>query len=205
MSSYDILSIINQMAAHITKLQEKVKSLEKANKQLTEQIESIEKQPPVTVERIDYHFDQLKIERLEGTLNIGINPQDLQNMDEFGIGLPPNIPNTPNQISTEEKMRLQDAIFQYVDEEVPIIVEDTKKQLGLRLDDSYTHFIQNDIQKQLPNRLEYYLNKLLNEKRHLPFDEIEKQIIQLLKADIEKAVHSFFSQFPMKGGEQNDI
>ena len=34
---------------------------------------------------LEYKFDQLKVETLEGTLNIGLNPSDLQGIEDFSI------------------------------------------------------------------------------------------------------------------------
>ena len=35
---------------------------------------SLKEAPSTKIDRIEYKFDQLKIETLEGTLNIGLNP-----------------------------------------------------------------------------------------------------------------------------------
>ena len=34
---------------------------------------------------MEYKFDQLKVETLEGTLNIGLNPSDLQAIEDFSV------------------------------------------------------------------------------------------------------------------------
>ena len=34
---------------------------------------------------MEYKFDQLKVETLEGTLNIGLNPSDLQGIEDFSV------------------------------------------------------------------------------------------------------------------------
>ncbi|CAM3789337.1 spore germination protein GerPC [Cohnella lubricantis] len=49
---------------------------------MTREIAELKSKPPVHVE---YHFDQLKVSRLEGTLNIGLSPQGLQNMEPFDV------------------------------------------------------------------------------------------------------------------------
>lgn len=46
----------------------------------------IKDKPTTNIERIDYQFDQLKIERLEGTLNIGLNPSDPNSVQNFEVG-----------------------------------------------------------------------------------------------------------------------
>jgi len=46
------------------------------------EIAELKNRTPVHVE---YHFDQLKISRLEGTLNIGLTPQGVQGMEQFDV------------------------------------------------------------------------------------------------------------------------
>jgi len=40
------------------------------------------------IHKIEYHFDQLKIEHLNGTLHIGLSPSDLKNIENFEDDLP---------------------------------------------------------------------------------------------------------------------
>lgn len=46
------------------------------------EIAELKNRTPVHVE---YHFDQLKISRLEGTLNIGLTPQGVQGIEQFDV------------------------------------------------------------------------------------------------------------------------
>lgn len=59
--------------------------MEKTLASLIEEIEQLKARPPVRVDRIEYAFDQLKIETLDGTLNIGINPSDLSSIEDAAI------------------------------------------------------------------------------------------------------------------------
>ena len=45
---------------------------------MEQKITELQSRPSVHVEKLEYKFDQLKVEKLEGTLNIGLNPTDLQ-------------------------------------------------------------------------------------------------------------------------------
>ena len=59
-------------------MQKKIQSLEK-------QVSEFQNRPPVHIDRMEYKFDQLKVETLEGTLNIGLNPSDLQGIEDFSV------------------------------------------------------------------------------------------------------------------------
>ncbi|WP_033829558.1 spore germination protein GerPC [Bacillus andreraoultii] len=202
----DLYLFINQLAAQLKKQEEQLAKLEKKNSELSEAIQTLEKQPPINVERIDYHFDQLKIERLDGTLNIGLNPQDLQGMDELSIPQPISRGGT-NKANANQFTQLQKKIHTYLDEELPAFIESVKKEKQFELDDSYINFIKEDIRKQLPDRLAFYAQKLGKQGREISVEEEEKFIYQHLIQDIQQAIYSFFKQFPSKGkkgGEQND-
>lgn len=61
--------------------QERIEMLECTVDDLCNQLKRLEAKPAYTVENIQYHFDQLKVEKLEGTLNIGMS---LPDGDAFG-------------------------------------------------------------------------------------------------------------------------
>ena len=48
---------------------------------------------------------------------------------------------------------------QYLDENLQSIIVDTCQQLKYKVDETYHDFILQDIKKQLPNRIESYLNQ----------------------------------------------
>lgn len=196
--------MLNQLIAHQKQLDEKINLLEQENGKLKQKLESIESKPPVNVERIDYHFDQLKIERLEGTLNIGLNPSDIAGTEEFSINSKDILPQSQSVDRKYPKLadRLQTRLLTYLDEDIKAVVENTKKQLGVQAEDSYTLFIQQDIRNQLNSRIHYYLQNAERNQQPLPEEELEDSIYQSIKNDMHQAIYAFFSQFPMKGDEQ---
>ncbi len=203
----DFYSFINQLASQLKRHEEKLAKLEKAHADVMKTIETLKNQPPINVERIDYHFDQLKIERLDGTLNIGLNPQDLQEMDEFSIPTPP-LRKEQSEKSKVQLNQLQDKFNTYLEKELPLFIEKAKKEMGLELDESYAAFIQEDIRRQLPERLAFYSQKLAKTRRNLSVNEEEQEIYQMTIHDIQQAIYAFLRQFPMKGKkgeEKNDL
>lgn len=203
----DFYSFINQLASQLKRHEEKLAKLEKAHADVMKTIETLKNQPPINVERIDYHFDQLKIERLDGTLNIGLNPQDLQEMDEFSIPTP-HFRKEQSEKSKVQLNQLQDKFNTYLEKELPLFIEKAKKEMGLELDESYAAFIQEDIRRQLPERLAFYSQKLAKTRRNLSVNEEEQEIYQMTIHDIQQAIYAFLRQFPMKGQkgeEKNDL
>ena len=85
-----------QLQRYLEAQDKRILQLEQEIKHLTEEISLLKNKPPIHVEKIEYKFDQLKVESLDGTLNIGLNPNDLNNIDEFAIN---NQPASPNSFS----------------------------------------------------------------------------------------------------------
>lgn len=184
--------------AHVERLEQKIRELEKNNHRLQHSLELLKNNPPIHVDRIDYHFDQLKIERLEGTLNIGINPLDPEQVEEFSAH-----PGAIFPINPQIVQKLYERLYQFIDMELPGMIEDEKRDFGLQLDQSYTEFIQQDIIKQLKTRIETYLQTRKFSAKSP--EEQEEEVYHAIKNDILQAVRAFLSQFPMKGDEKNDF
>ncbi len=63
----------------------RIAALEHTIQKLQEEMKQLKEKPSIQVDKIEYKFDQLKVETLEGTLNIGLNPSDLANIEDFAV------------------------------------------------------------------------------------------------------------------------
>ena len=75
---------LQQLHSIVMKQENKILHLEKAIFQLNKEIQELKQKPAIHVDKMEYKFDQLKVETLEGTLNIGLNPSDSSNRRLFG-------------------------------------------------------------------------------------------------------------------------
>ena len=73
------------MQRYLEAQEQRILQLEQEIKRLSEEVSNLKNKPPIRVDKIEYKFDQLKVESLNGTLNIGLNPNDLNNIDEFAV------------------------------------------------------------------------------------------------------------------------
>ena len=71
-------------------------------------------------------------------------------------------------------------------------MEDAGQQLNLQVDDSYREFILQDIKKQLPNRIEYYLNQPLRNSNDSP-EQQKEHIFEQMQKEIHYGVSPFFN------------
>lgn len=186
------------MQTYIYRQDKKIHNLQKKINQLAQKVTDLQNRPSVRVERMEYKFDQLKVETLEGTLNIGLNPNDLQGIEDFSV------PNKNGPTTPKERMALfteiEDSVHQYLDTNLQSIIRNTGQQLNFQVDDSYHDFILQDIQKQIPNRIEYYLNQPLRNV-NIHTEQQKEQILEEMKKEIHNGVLTFLQHLPenMKG------
>lgn len=179
----------------------RIASLEKTVQLLQNEIKQLNEKKTIHVDRIEYKFDQLKVETLEGTLTIGLNPNDLSGIEDFAVqNQALKNPLTP-QAQMQRSMKIEDAIYQYLDTELPQIIDNTQKNLNLPPNESIYSFIKNDIVNQLPKRIDHHLKATLQTDRTMDESSIDEQIIEILKQEITNGVHLFLSNLPenMKG------
>ena len=200
--SNELYSYLQQLHAYVQSQEKRIQYLEQSIKKLEEETEKWKNRAPINVERIEYKFDQLKVESLEGTLNIGLNPSDLENIEDFAInnqGL-----TTPlfEQNQMKRTIEIEDAIYHYLDNELLGVIADVQEKHNLKLDESQISFIKEDIKKQLPLRIDYYLKQSFATNRGEDANEnMNQEIIAQLIKEIQNGVQIFISHFPenMKG------
>lgn len=191
----EIYQYIHQLNIYLKKHEQKINELEKTIDHMKKQFADLRHQPPIHIEKIDYHFDQLKIERLDGTLTIGLNPSDLENMDEFMIRK--NSSEAPERAGNNQSLitKIEQEMHTYLDQELEKMIEDTKKQLTIDVDPSFIHFIHEDIRRQLKSRIEYFLQSYPQENRNESEQEIILRIKQQLIEDIRHGIFTFLNSF----------
>lgn len=198
--SQDIFSYIRQLHQFIEAQQMRIHKLEKTMGDLKQEVEKLQKRPAVHVEKVEYHFDQLKVDTLDGVLNIGLSPNDPGNLENLEInehGKFKKTPLTPMR-KMEATMRLEESLYQFLDADLPAVFKEWEDKNGRKVHEEMRIFIKEDIKKQLPDRINDYLQRLAAEKRtgedelQSLLDEVEKR----LKEDIKRAVMTFLDNLP---------
>ena len=193
----NVYQILQSMQAYIYQQDKVLRDLQKKIQTIEETVSDLKKRPSVKVERMEYKFDQLKVETLEGTLNIGLNPSDLQAIEDFSV------PGNNGTIHPKERMsmftEIESSINEYLDSNLQSIMGDTSEPLEFPVDDTYRDFILQDIKKQLSTRIEYYLNQPLRDGS--TGEQQKEWIIEQLKKEIQHGILTFLQNLPenMKG------
>ncbi|WP_235822716.1 spore germination protein GerPC [Cytobacillus massiliigabonensis] len=196
--SQEFYSYLQGLHSFVETQERRIQHLEKIIHDLQKEIKSLKERPPINIERIDYKFDQLKVETLEGTLNIGFNPSDLDNIDEFAVdNQKMNAPDSPKNFM-KKAMEIEDEMYRYLESDLPNVIGEVQRSLNVPEDESYLLFIKEDIKKQLPKRIDYYLKQYddSSKQNHGKERNLNETVINQLKVEIRNGVQAFISHLP---------
>ncbi|KPL61465.1 spore germination protein GerPC [Rossellomorea vietnamensis] len=194
-----------QLYQYIDMLNTRIVALEKKVDELSQELTAIKDTPKINVEKIEYKFDQLKVESLDGTLNIGLNPSNLKDTIE-DLAVDQNVNVESIKDLTPYKERITKEIHAYIQNELPALIQDNEMQFQRSLDPSYYEMVQQDLLNQMPQRIDFYLENIPHVESKQSEGEWERKIISKIKQDIQTALFSFMSQMPenMEGMNNNE-
>ncbi|MFC3883674.1 spore germination protein GerPC [Bacillus songklensis] len=212
---------VQQLAAYIQRQNDRIQNLEQSIAQLKNQVKELEEKPTTQIERIEYKFDQLKVETLEGTLNIGLNPTVPESIEDFNIGtqLPPGTVDAEAQIPpgsispgfspgtreipTEWVDDIHEQVKRELEEQGTDIINAVLEERQLKIADPYYEFIIEDIKKQLKQRVVFHLQELDPASININEQELKLNIIAKVREEITRGIHAFLTYLPdslKKGG-----
>ncbi|MGM0836899.1 MAG: spore germination protein GerPC [Bacillota bacterium] len=187
-----LLEITAKQAKQIT-------TLEEVLTQMQQEIIRIKEKPSMNIERIEYKFDQLKVETLEGTLNIGLTPGSAGEIEDFVVtqnNMKVPVPQRNQQLAKAIESNLRDYLTKNGHQEI----RDIAKNQGKSLEEHYYDFMIQDVCKQLPKRIEHTLNQSTTEavEKGLSDEKIKELAEQKLMADMQQAFTAFIQNLPNK-------
>lgn len=187
---------LQQLQHYIQQQDQRIQQLHETIKELRSDIEQIKNQPHTNIEKIEYKFDQLKVENLNGTLNIGLNPTNPEQIENFDVhqkGM--NVNGVQQQLRDDLFQQCSAEVNQFLNEDCVSFIEQAEQQYNLRLDDLHRKHIIDDIRKQIDSRIQYYLNgQPLTEQESL-LDKKQEILIQV-KKDVENSIMHFLNHLP---------
>ncbi|SFJ06769.1 MULTISPECIES: spore germination protein GerPC [unclassified Bacillus (in: firmicutes)] len=195
----DIYTYLQQLQQFIQQQQEKINALETQLAQLTEQVEELKQRPSSSIGKVEYKFDQLKVENLNGTLNIGLNPFTSKGeiIEDFNVETETLKVNPETQINPDFYQDIIHEMHRYLDEEAYSRILYFEQEERTPLDDMYRQMMIDDIKQQMEHRLPYYLSQVQPHSEITSNPQYMKDvIIQAMKHDIDKAFLSFIQHIP---------
>lgn len=184
---------------------QRIAELERQMCELSARLKCMDEKPSYTIERLEYHFDQLKVDRLEGTLHIGMTPpggEALGEMDQFTVT--PAYPQPPGATSAAMPSpqtaqaspwppddELRQRIDHYLEHAAPAVLSQLAAQRQLPIDPHHGRLILDDLKRQALPRLAYYRETVHRDSGGTPpADDIAARTIR----DIEEAMRQYVAR-----------
>lgn len=179
---------------HIKDQDNKIKALESRLGQVEKTAQEKNKH---TIEKIEYNFDQLKIERLDGTLHIGLSPSDLANMDDLGINQ-----TNPADFQPPMKQALLSDLNDHITQEGPKIIQHLANQYRQPIDEGFQSMMLHDMEKQLPQRIAFYEQEAKKNQQINSEDQLKAYITEQVKHEIYQSLVTYMQENEQKGEDQ---
>lgn len=191
-------SFYEQMLAQLRWQAQKITEFDTELKQLKKQWCEVQTQRQIHVDKIEYKFDQLKIETLEGTLNIGISPTGGKQIEEMLVE------DKEIELSDPEKYNnyqsVKDQIDHYLASGCIIDLKQLEVNHQIILGQVYREAIIKDIRNQVDKRIEVYLDNRADNHNNESENEV---IFEKVKRDIRVAIERHLKSKKL-GGSLNE-
>lgn len=194
---------LQQLYQYLGSQQQKIEQLENSLNTLQGELATLKQQISNRPEKIEYKFDQLKVERLEGTLNIGITPTggvEPNSFEDFTVNRNNiNVPNTAEQ-NSQFYESIKKEVDSYLDGECYSVMKSIEQHYNYQLDDPYRDFIVEDIRKQIDSRIQYYIKDInIEDQNEEALIKIKDTTLNTIKSDINRTIEEFVKHIPRKG------
>lgn len=180
---------------------EKVAELEKTLESMRQELNALKEQKRVHIDKIEYKFDQLKVEKLDGTLNIGITPQSIDELavekdsEKDSDHQEDEQPVKPAAVYQEDVQRELD---QYLDKDVSEQITQFEQNAEFNLDPWHRMMIIDDLRRQMKERMLHYFHQMEPGASADQLSSIKDSVLFRTKTDIQKAVNLYFNKLKNK-------
>ncbi|MFD2613149.1 spore germination protein GerPC [Paenibacillus gansuensis] len=180
------ISYMKQLNAYLQWQTNQIQGLNSRLDSMQKEIDMLKTKKTMNVERIEYKFDQLKIERLEGTLHIGISPEPEQTLEDL-------IDSQQANPAPDQAGYLRSRIDDYLHGGFRQYMRNQEETRGKSLQNTHEAIIE-DLQKQMDGRIQQYVTaaRVENQNRLLTEAQLE-ELYQKLVQDIQTALDNHVS------------
>lgn len=169
---------------------QKISLLEKQIGEIRESLSLLQAQRSTHIERIEYNFEQLKVETLEGTLIIGLTQSDQGNIEEMTVEGKTLEDIALNPKNTPAYQRISEQIKDFIQKDLAGEIDGRAEQYKIPIDPELREAMIEDLQRQIDDRIAAYLNQSQSKD---PADEaIEREVCGKVKHDMLSALDQFF-------------
>jgi spore germination protein PC len=200
MSNQNPYMWLNQMYRMIGMQSDKILKMENEINALKGLIQKVQETPKQTIGTIEYKFDQLKVENLNGTLVIGLRHGETGEIEDMWVGdkhsenvpvgQPPNGDDTRSESDT-----IRRAVNSYIHNEITDALRDQASKQAVHLDSESLRSITEDMDRQAGERIELYVKQ----------GGSSAAVTRKIQSDLLMSVKSYLDYFRNKSDEQTDL
>ncbi|MDU0205002.1 spore germination protein GerPC [Paenibacillus sp. MAH-36] len=194
-----------QLSAYIELQKQRIDKLEETVTKLQSDLDALKVEKRFHIDKIEYNFDQLKVEKLDGTLTIGISPSSLDNVDDFtvnGASVGKDAGQNQNQNQDQNPFAQGQGMGMGTGQEFgigPMNTGNTRKQQGTEGQAHSGASMQHDVSKGIAHYLQYGLQSdMLNleNKYQYHLDEDYKDlIIDDIRKQLDARIQHYVNQY----------
>jgi len=208
-NAYSITEWIHYFEQQLANQQQYIMRLEAEINKLKLELNDKQASPIFHVDKIEYHFDQLKVETLEGSLQIGMSttsvnqlPVQLEDLayKQSLIGSKPT--NEPAVKKTEsiKTTPIFDHLRDYLMKNGREIIMTQTEAEPFEFSEEHISTMIQDMVKQLPARIKHYAKELQKDNRDISTEDI----ISRTKQDILTAIQNHIKQSASQWRDYSD-
>jgi spore germination protein PC len=195
-------NFINNLNSHLSNQDRKICELENTIRELKKQLSEMASSRQVSIDKIEYKFDQLKVEKLEGTLNIGLNPFSGEAIEDFSVKNNALDVNLMPFNQDEFARNLSNSAHEFLNNEGKLLIDQIAAARSVNVSDDISMFILDDIKRQMPARLHYHQQMLIQQSgNQIPPNELHTRVLASLESDLKQAIEVFLSNLPQESSE----
>ncbi|MCL6606344.1 MAG: spore germination protein GerPC [Paenibacillus sp.] len=192
--SPEMLRFLQQINSYMHYQSQQIQQLNTMIQELTREFNQLKEkktEPPVI--RNEYRFDLLKVEKLEGTLNIGINPNGSDSsIEEFAVEQSLDVPSLVERQHPHLYTNIRQQVEDYFSNGAYDSLKYLENKYNHPLSDQYCRFIVEDVKKQIDPRIREYLKRIHPEDASPEqLTTIQQSVFENVKRDIEKTFETF--------------
>jgi spore germination protein PC len=203
-NSMSCQQMFQQIYAHLNWQAQRIETLEQNLSKVQTELNAIKEQKRIHIDKIEYNFDQLKVERLDGSLSIGVNPGTFDEPEDFTVndGAAMGDPSMKGAPMSSMQHDISGSIQEYLSHDAKEDMRTTAAKFQYPLEEGYEELILDDIRNQVEPRIQNYLKQYRSAGFKEPMDGIRENIVNQTKRDIQSAIESYISHLASKEGEK---
>ncbi|SEG52462.1 spore germination protein GerPC [Paenibacillus sp. UNC499MF] len=216
---------LQQMWTHIQRQEARIAKLEETAAAMRGEIEELKRQRGIHIDRIEYKFDQLKVEQLDGTLTIGVSPAAVDEIEDFAVnGMDADSPDneapssagfsphenrepapTGEARTSADEGAANGHLHDFLDREAmeELIELAAKRHLNIGADESRR--VMEDLRRQIEARVRQYASSpdLLHGGGQEPPGSATWKLIEKTKADIRAGILNYLAHYQKGKGDEH--